>query len=178
MSDSSWGSLGYREGHEAVPLLDGLAVHGGHSASPQNGDLDPPSAISVVSAALWRVRLSPLCATLEAATDTAANPSGFRQKANSTHPCFFCPKGSFYDTTTKTCAFCSPGTYNNLPGQVNACVPCPVGFVAEMYGSQAQQACTACPQGYYQPNTGQAACLACGSSSFCPVGSGACQLSF
>ncbi len=40
-----------------------------------------------------------------------------------------------------------------------------------MYGSQSQQACTACPQGYYQPNTGQAACLACSSSSFCPVGS-------
>ncbi len=84
VSDSSWGSIGYREGHEAVPLLDGLAVHGGHSASPQNGDLNPPAAISVVSAALWRVRLSPLCATLEAATDTAANPSGFRQKVNST----------------------------------------------------------------------------------------------
>ena len=78
----------------------------------------------------------------------------------------------YYDVVAKSCngtlnCYCAPGYY---AANSKTCSPCSSGYYCIGKGTMVSQVgnvtlatSTACSQGYYQPNTGQSSCNACGS---------------
>ena len=78
----------------------------------------------------------------------------------------------YYDVVAKSCngtlgCYCAPGYY---AANSTTCSPCSSGYYCIGKGTMVSNVSdvtlatsTACSQGYYQPNTGQSSCNACGS---------------
>lgn len=74
--------------------------------------------------------------------------------------CMECPIGKYNAIKGKDCVECSPGTYQDRPGQAK-CEPCPVGTFAPSTGAITQSDCINCAAGYYAPHEGMSRCLKC-----------------
>ena len=88
--------------------------------------------------------------------------------------CIPCAAGSVADSTgTIECALCPAGTYTADDGE-STCVPCPLGTHASEAGTGGQ--CTPCASGRYAPLEGLSECFICPVTEFQPdEGQAACM---
>lgn len=122
----------------------------------------------------------PLCSTC---------PPGRRTDENVCDPC---TTGQYTSTaieaSSSTCQECSPGYYQNLPGQTG-CKVCPEGYSGPSGASEQCEPCKAgksqpntaslkcenCPQGYASEQVGLSTCSACASGKYqSQLGQNAC----
>jgi hypothetical protein len=89
---------------------------------------------------MWQLKFSPICSITESA-DAVVYYGGLRQGINATSPCFFCPPGSFYSTSSRKCTVCPAGTFSSLPGFVGGCSLCPAGFYSTQVGATSESTC-------------------------------------
>jgi hypothetical protein len=78
-----------------------------------------------------------------------------------------CPLGKYYNTTTKTCLDCSPGSYSGT-FNLTYCSQCDPGKFSKLSG---QTSCTLCPRHTYSDSYGSKNCSQCLSVEDSPPGS-------
>lgn len=76
------------------------------------------------------------------------------------------------DSTVDGGYICPPGYF--CPAGALRTTACPVGTYRAEEGGGSVSDCLSCPEGWYNPYTGQSACLSCGSTSFSIAGSSQC----
>ncbi|XP_033644442.1 sushi, von Willebrand factor type A, EGF and pentraxin domain-containing protein 1-like isoform X2 [Asterias rubens] len=97
--------------------------------------------------------------------------------SNETYHCTACSSGTWYNSVTDDCEFCSKGSYQDQQAK-EECVLCPSGTSTAAEGAKTSSMCEAvCPAGQYsetglvpcskcllgeyQPETGKTSCLTC-----------------
>lgn len=98
-----------------------------------------------------------------------------------------CPRGAYCPSGSTLPVYCTPGTYMNVTGATESCLPCPSGYVCAGNGT-ADYTSVICPHGYYCPigtsllhqypcppgtynnltgRTALSACIVCEPGSYC-----------
>ncbi|CAB4066558.1 CSMD [Lepeophtheirus salmonis] len=104
--------------------------------------------------------------------------SGSVPMKNSSHLCVNCPVGTFYNTSTSQCQYCSKGYYQDMEAQLS-CIYCPEGMTTKQlrgakskkscqrqcipgtYSEDGFEPCSTCIIGFYQEKYGEIVCKSC-----------------